>query len=115
MIGGGNSLTERLVTGLERYHARLYNSGHGVRVHGSLVRTVGLVMEARGIHVAIGERCFVEGESGRLMSAEAGGFGGSGVLLMAEGRAEGLAPGARVIPAGRTIEVAVGPELLGRV
>jgi flagellum-specific ATP synthase len=115
MIGAGNSLTERLVVGLERYHARLHNSDYGVRVHGSLVRTVGLVMEARGIHVAIGERCFVESESGRLMSAEVVGFDGGRVLLMAEGLAEGLAPGARVIPAGRTMEVAVGPELLGRV
>lgn len=115
MIGGGNSLAERLVIGLERYQARLHSSDHGVKVHGSLVRTVGLVMEARGIHVAIGERCFVEGDLGRLMSAEVVGFDGGRVLLMAEGLAEGLAPGARVIPAGRTMEVAVGPELLGRV
>jgi flagellum-specific ATP synthase len=50
-----------------------------------------------------------------LLSAEAVGFDGSRVLLMAEGHADGLAPGARVIPAGRTMEVAVGPELLGRV
>ncbi|HWB48335.1 MAG TPA: FliI/YscN family ATPase [Stellaceae bacterium] len=115
MIGGGSSLAERLVAGLERYQTRLRNSDHGVKVHGSLVRTVGLVMEARGIHVAIGERCFVEGETGRLMSAEVVGFDRGRVLLMAEGLAEGLAPGARVIPAGRTMEVAVGPELLGRV
>jgi len=111
----GTSLTDRLVSGLERYQARLQSSDCGVKVHGSLVRTVGLVMEARGIHVAIGERCFVEGESGRLMAAEVVGFDGARVLLMAEGQADGLAPGARVIPAGRTMEVAVGPELLGRI
>jgi flagellum-specific ATP synthase len=106
---------QRLVAGLERYQARLYGVDRGVKVHGSLVRTVGLVMEARGIHVAIGERCFVERESGRLLSAEVVGFDGGRVLLMAEGHADGLTPGARVIPAGRTMEVAVGPELLGRV
>ncbi|HML10029.1 MAG TPA: hypothetical protein VK432_04150, partial [Stellaceae bacterium] len=99
-------LTERLVAGLERYQSRLHGIDHGPKVHGSLVRTVGLVMEARGIHVAIGERCFVESESGRLMSAEVVGFDGGRVLLMAEGHADGLAPGARVIPAGRTMEVA---------
>jgi flagellum-specific ATP synthase len=108
-------LAERLVAELERYQARLHASDHSVKVHGSLVRTIGLVLEARGIHVAIGERCFVEGESGRLMSAEVVGFDGGRVLLMAEGQADGLAPGARVIPAGRTMEVAVGDELLGRV
>lgn len=105
----------RLVERLERYRARISGSDSAVTVHGSLVRTVGLVMEARGIHVAIGERCFVESESGRLVSAEAVGFDGGRVLLMAEGHGDGLAPGAPVMPAGRNIEVAVGPQLLGRV
>lgn len=104
-----------LVASLARYEARLRDSDRGVVVHGSLVRTVGLVLEARGIHVAIGERCFVESEAGRLLSAEVVGFDAGRVLLMAEGNANGLAPGARVIPAGRTMEVAVSPELLGRV
>ena len=112
---GGSGLTERLVAGLDRYQARLQSSDRGIKVHGSLMRTVGLVMEARGIHVAIGERCFVDGESGRLLSAEVVGFDGGRVLLMVEGHSGGLAPGARVIPAGRTMEVSVGPELLGRV
>jgi flagellum-specific ATP synthase len=49
------------------------------------------------------------------VSAEAVGFDGGRVLLMAEGHADGLAPGARVMPAERRIEVAVGPQLLGRV
>src|SRR5215469_394333 len=107
--------SSHLIERLERYRARISGSGSGVTVHGSLVRTIGLVMEARGIHVAIGERCFVESESGRLVSAEAVGFDGGRVLLMAEGHGDGLAPGARVMPAGRNIEVAVGPKLLGRV
>ena len=94
---------------------RLLAADPALKVHGSLVRTVGLVMEARGIHLAIGERCFVESEQGRLLPAEVVGFDGGRVLLMAEGNAEGLAPGARVIPGGRMMEVAVGDELLGRV
>src|SRR6516225_9000161 len=105
----------RLVERLQRYRARLNARDSGVTVCGSLVRTIGLVMEARGIHVAIGERCFVESESGRLVPAEAVGFDGGRVLLMAEGHGDGLAPGARVMSAGRSIEVAVGPQLLGRV
>src|SRR5580658_2925927 len=105
----------RIVTTLERYQARLAASDRAVSVQGSLVRTVGLVMEARGIHVAIGERCYIENETGRLLAAEVVGFDGGRVLLMAETHANGLAPGARVIPAGRTLEVAAGPELLGRV
>src|ERR1700756_5741029 len=107
--------SSRLVERLERYRARLSACDSGVTVCGSLVRTIGLVMEARGIHAAIGERCFVENEAGRLVSAEAVGFDAGRVLLMAEGHGDGLAPGARVMPAGRSIEVAVGPQLLGRV
>jgi flagellum-specific ATP synthase len=105
----------RLALSLERYRARLGGRDNAVTVHGSLVRTIGLVMEARGLHVAIGERCFIEGEAGRLLAAEVVGFDGGRVLLMAEGRGDGLAPGARVIPAGRVMEIAVGPQLLGRV
>jgi flagellum-specific ATP synthase len=107
--------TLRLVERLERYRARLSGSGSGVTVHGSLVRTIGLVLEARGINVAIGERCFVESGSGRLVSAEVVGFDDGRVLLMAEGPGDGFAPGARVTPAGRMAEVPVGPQLLGRV
>jgi flagellum-specific ATP synthase len=105
----------RLVNRLERYRARIAGSDSGVTVHGSLVRTVGLVMEARGIHVAIGERCFVESESGRSMATEVVGFDAGRVFLVAEGGGDGLAPGARVMPAGRKSEVAVGLPLLGRV
>jgi len=106
---------ERLCDSLDRYRARLAAADTSVKVHGSLVRTVGLVMEARGIHVAIGERCFLESENGRLIAAEVVGFDGNRVLLMAEGNAEGLAPGARVIPGGRMMEVGVGDDLLGRI
>jgi flagellum-specific ATP synthase len=105
----------RLVETLERHRLRLADADSSAKVSGSLVRTVGLVMEARGIHVAIGERCFVESDSGRQFSAEVVGFDGGRVLLIAEGHGEGLAVGARVTPAGRAVEIAVGPELLGRV
>ena len=106
---------ERLVEVLERYRTRAHDMEASVQVSGSLVRTVGLVMEARGIHVAIGERCFVESESGRLLSAEVVGFDGGRGLLMPEGHGAELEEGARVLPAGRMMEVAAGPELLGRV
>ncbi len=107
--------TARLVHNIDRYRQRLVGSDNFVRIDGSLVRTIGLVMEARGIHAAIGERCLIEGELGRLLPAEVVGFDGGRVLLMAEGHRDGLAPGARVMPLGRMVEIAVGPELLGRV
>jgi flagellum-specific ATP synthase len=105
----------RLAHRVEQYRARLDACRSPVIVCGRLVRTIGLIMEARGFHAAIGERCFIEGEGARLLPVEVVGFDGERLLLMAEGHADGLAPGARVIPAGRMVAIAVGPELLGRV
>jgi flagellum-specific ATP synthase len=105
----------RLIEHLDGYRARLGEANAGVIVEGGLVRTIGLVMEAHGLNVAIGERCFVESGRGRLVPAQVVGFDGGRVLLMAEGDGDGLAAGARVIPAGRMLEVAAGPQLLGRV
>ena len=104
-----------LVESLERHRLRLVDADNSVKVSGSLVRNVGLVMEVRGLHVGIGERCFVESDDGRQFSAEVVGFDGGRTLLVAEGHGDGLAVGARVTPVGRAMEIAVGPELLGRV
>lgn len=111
----GDEARSRIVRSLHRYRERIGGSHGSLPVHGALVRIVGLVMEARGIHAAIGERCFIEAETGRLLAAEVVGFDDERVLLMAEGPGDGLAPGARVIPTGCQVEIAVGPELLGRV
>jgi flagellum-specific ATP synthase len=111
----GDEARTRIVRSIDRYRARIAGQGGAIATYGALVRTIGLVMEARDIHAAIGERCFIEGEEGRLLPAEVVGFDGERVLLMAEGPVDGLAPRARVMPAGRLVEIAVGPELLGRV
>jgi flagellum-specific ATP synthase len=105
----------KLVDALERHRLRLSDTDATAKVSGSLVRNVGLVMEARGLHVAIGERCFVESDAGRQFAAEVVGFDGGRSLLIAEGHGEGLAVGARVTPVGRAEEIMVGPDLLGRV
>jgi flagellum-specific ATP synthase len=105
----------KLVDALERHRLRLTDTDAAVKVSGSLVRNVGLVMEARGIHVGIGERCFIESDFGRQFSAEVVGFDGGRSLLIAEGHGDGLAVGARVTPVGRAVEIVAGPELLGRV
>jgi flagellum-specific ATP synthase len=107
--------SQRLVDALDRHRLRLTDTDSSSKVSGSLVRNVGLVMEARGIPVAIGERCFVESDFGRQFSAEVVGFDGGRSLLIAEGHGDGLAVGARVTPVGRAMEIVVGPELLGRV
>ena len=107
--------SHKLIEALERHRLRLTDADSAVKVSGSLVRHVGMVMEARGIHVGIGERCFIESDFGRQFSAEVVGFDGGRSLLITEGHGDGLAVGARVTPVGRRMEIMVGPELLGRV
>lgn len=82
---------------------------------GRLVRTVGLVLEARGFSASVGQRCLIETGSGRNIDAEVVGFSGGHIQLMTSGMVQGLSPGDRVIPMGRVAEVAVGEGLLGRV
>src|SRR5690348_17621927 len=90
----------RLVDALHRFRGRFASAERISHVSGILTRIVGFVMEARGIRVSVGQRCFVESAKGRLMPAEVIGFDGGRSFLMVEGQADGLAAGARVIPAG---------------
>ncbi|MEO1765857.1 flagellar protein export ATPase FliI [Thiobacter aerophilum] len=103
---------------------------------GRLTRVAGLVMEAVGLKLAVGSSCLVELPNGLTVDAEVVGFSGERLFLMPSTDVYGLVPGARVIPVesselqvprprdslirrrraeDRARQVAVGPELLGRV
>ena len=82
---------------------------------GSLMRVRGLILEAHGLEVSLGERCRVGTEHHRFIEAEVVGFNGDHVQLMALGDVQGLIPGARVSPVPGDIRIPAGPELLGRV
>ena len=83
---------------------------------GRVTRIVGLVIEAAGMEVGLGELCRVTSHpDGRSVLAEAVGFHERGVLLMPLGEMDGLHPGSSVTPLGRSFGVDVGPQLLGRV
>src|SRR6478609_1284821 len=81
---------------------------------GKVTRVVGLVIEAAGLEVGLGELCRVTSLAGdRSVLAEVVGFHGRGVLLMPLGEMDGLHPGSAVLPLGRSFGVDVGPGLLG--
>lgn len=82
---------------------------------GRLTRMVGLTLEAVGCEMPIGGRCEIVTAHGQRVEAEVVGFSGEKVFLMPVGDIRGLTPNARVIPLGTAHNVAVGPELLGRV
>lgn len=83
-------------------------------VEGRLLRMVGLTLEAVGCNLPVGSYCFVEGIYGKV-EAEVVGFSGDKIFLMPLGQADGLQPGAKVIPNDRALKIPVGYGLLGRV
>ncbi|MFM8623979.1 MAG: FliI/YscN family ATPase [Betaproteobacteria bacterium] len=82
---------------------------------GTLVRLVGLRLEARGIMAPVGTCCEVMGRGGHRLEAEVVGFQDKTLFLMPYTDPVGVAPGAsvRIMPGAG--EVCLGDELLGRV
>ena len=84
------------------------------RTLGRVQRVRGLVMEAQGPQVTIGELCAVSAGA-RQCLAEVVGFSGHVTLLMPLEDIHGLGPGAEVRALGRPLSVRVSRALLGRV
>lgn len=84
-------------------------------VQGRLIRMVGLTLEAAGCRAAIGDYCRIKNDGNTTIDSEVVGFSGDNLFLMPTGHPHGLSPNARVVPLGRAGDIAVGPELLGRV
>ncbi len=99
---------------IHQYTQKLDNI-NPIVVEGRLTRMVGMTLEAVGCNVNIGERCQIETNSGQLEDAEVVGFAEDKIFLMPIGSIQGIGPGARVIPSGRSAEIPVGNSLLGRV
>jgi flagellum-specific ATP synthase len=77
---------------------------------------IGLIIEATGVQVEIGEVCMVgDGRDRVPVACEVVGFRGGRTLLMPLGELHGIGPGTSVHPTGSPFRVAVGEPLLGRV
>lgn len=85
------------------------------RRSGTVVRAVGLRMEARGMHAPLGAICEILGQAGQRLEAEVVGFDGETLLLMPYADAQGIAPGAQVRLVAPAAQASVGEALLGRV
>ncbi|MFK8016209.1 MAG: flagellar protein export ATPase FliI [Gammaproteobacteria bacterium] len=84
-------------------------------VEGILTRVVGLTLEAAGCQAPVGGRCDIVAPDGTRVESQVVGFAGDRLYLMPKRDLHGLVPNARVIPIGRSGDVRVGAELLGRV
>lgn len=101
------SVVERLVE-----QARVPDACHT----GTLVRLVGMTLEARGIMAPLGALCEVESSNGgHKVQAEVVGFNDQTLFLMPFTEPVGIGPGASVRVLAHTSEAALGPALLGRV
>jgi flagellum-specific ATP synthase len=77
---------------------------------------IGLIIEATGLQVEMGEICLVgDGRDRPVVATEVVGFREGRTLLMPLGELGGISPGTAVHPTGKPFEVAVGDRLLGRV
>jgi len=105
----------------DRIHARLQAAQQKVyspqlQVSGTLIKTVGLTLEAAGLtHLAVGARCLIEDHRGHYVEAQVVGFTGSVSHLMALDPMIDVFPSARVIPISHAPDVGLSPSMLGRV
>jgi flagellum-specific ATP synthase len=98
--------------------ARVMQDEDLARRRGRVRDLIGLIIEATGLQVEMGEVCLVgDGRVGGrdLIPTEVVGFRGGRTLLMPLGELAGIGPGTSVHPTGEPFKVAVGDGLLGRV
>ncbi len=83
---------------------------------GRVADLIGLIIEATGLQVEIGELCMVgDGRERAAVACEVVGFRAGRTLLMPLGELHGIGPGTTVHPTGSPFRVGVGEPLLGRV
>jgi len=86
-----------------------------VRRTGRVTQFAGLVLESEGPDVFVGERCEIRSQGVAATSAEVVGLRNGRVLLMPYGEPRAIRLGSEVVATGRSLDVPVGPGLLGRV
>jgi len=104
--------SSRLITQLPELRTK---PDSGLLRCGRISRAVGLTLEARGFHQPVGARCWVSAENGQRIETEVVGFDYDTTYLMAINPTAGIAPGMMITPTGRSTQVGVGRQLLGRV
>ena len=100
---------------MNKYVSALEHAEFKIRV-GKVTHFVGLVIEASGPNVFLGELCEVyAANSIKPVLAEVVGFKDGRILLMPYGKVKGISLGSDVIATGHVARVVVGEQLLGRV
>lgn len=88
------------------------------RTLGRVTKIVGLMIEAQGLKVELGELCIIKSKYNNVykeIKVEVVGFNDNSALLMPLGEIQEIKMGAEVIPSKKQVSIKVGPELIGRV
>ncbi|MBN1521842.1 MAG: FliI/YscN family ATPase [Candidatus Aureabacteria bacterium] len=85
------------------------------QLDGRVTDVVGLLIEALGPAVSVGELCKIENIHGQEIFAEVVGFRGKKVLLMPYSEMSGIGPGCRVMSTGAPMSVMIHDGYMGRV
>ncbi|MGI6684002.1 MAG: flagellar protein export ATPase FliI [Bacillota bacterium] len=86
-----------------------------IKALGAVSRITGLIVEANGPKVSVGDYCHIISSQGRTIPAEVVGFKDKKTLLMPLGDLEGVAPGDQVLQQSRRLSVPTGLNLLGKI
>ncbi len=103
------------VLSFDRYLARLERA-EPLPIAGTVIKTVGLVVESQGPRARVGERCELLGAPGApALPLEVVGFRDGHLLTVPLGTTAGIRPGDRIVARGGVATMGVGKALLGRV
>ncbi len=92
----------------------IINSAQIVNQTGVVTRVVGIVIEATGPALRVGDQVTISTSRGAV-PGEVVGFRDGRIFIMPLGEMAGIGPGALVSAEGKPLIARVGPELLGRV
>lgn len=80
---------------------------------GRVTKITGLMIEAQGLKVTLGELCIIKSQTD--IKTEVVGFNESSALLMPLGEMQEIKMGDEVIPSKKQVSIEIGPDLIGRV
>ena len=86
-----------------------------VKYLGRVKRVQGILVESIGPRAAVGELCHILPSDGRSLVAEVVAVRDEIIQLMCFDPVNGLETGDAVVASGSALDVAVGPDMLGRV
>ncbi len=81
---------------------------------GKVTKVLGLIIEADGLNVELGELCYIQNKNSRI-KVEVVGFRDGITLLMPLAEADDIKMGSDVTPSGKQLSIKVGTNLIGRV